>query len=108
MFGYPVETSDLFHSNESAIIEMLSVRRSSSPQACDESSMTVAKGLLNELHPSFRKVLTVVTTSANGDCFYEAVSLALFGNVQYMELIRLCTAFMLVRYSTVFEIVFPA
>ena len=104
-FGYALRTKQLFTLNESILTDMLGLLRSSIPQTCDESSRSVAKGLLNELHPSFTKLFTVITTPAAGDCFYTAVSLTLFGNKKYMELIRLCTAFMLIRYRNVIIII---
>lgn len=68
-FGCRVQTNQLFNLNDSTPADMLGLLRSSIPQTCDESSMRVDKGLLkarentrkyNELHPSFRKLFTVI------------------------------------------------
>lgn len=59
-----------------------------SPQVCDESSMRNDTTLIHHLHPAFRQVFVCISTPAHGDCFYLAVSLVLFGNVKFMELVR--------------------
>lgn len=105
-FQSRVQVDQLFNFNHSTFTDMLSLLRLSIPQTYDESSMRVDYGLLKELHPSFRKLFKTVATRAAGDCFYEAASLALFGDVIHMEVIRLCTASMIIRYHYVFEIVF--
>lgn len=92
-FSCPRLTKEIFISNELTIALMLTELRSAIPQTCDESTMRLDKSLLHHIHPAFRQVFACIKTPANGDCFYEAVSLALFADVNYMELIRLCTAF---------------
>jgi len=43
-----------------------------------------------------------IMTPAHGDCFYQAVSVALFGDVKVMKFVHLCTTLMLIRYQNVF------
>jgi len=91
-----------FSGEEQMLSEMLTCLRATTPQSCDETCMRVDKSLMRELHPVFRQVFACIRTPAHGDCFYQAVSLVLFGDIKYMELVRLCTTFMLICYRNVF------
>jgi hypothetical protein len=68
----------------------------------------IDRGLFYHLHPAFRQMFACVRTPAYGDCFYEALSIVFLGNVKYMELVRLYTAFLLIRYRDAFYSAFHA
>ena len=91
-----------FSGEEQILSQMLACLCATTPQACDETCMGVDKSLMHQLHPVFRQVFACIRTPARGDCFCQAVSLVLFRDIKYMELVRLCTTFMLICYWNVF------
>jgi hypothetical protein len=85
------------------IINVLHYLRAASVLKFQEGSMRV-DGVRRELVSAFLDNYLPVTTTPNGDCFYNAISLCLFGNEQYSQPIRLGTMCMLHKYRDQFLI----
>lgn len=82
---------------------MISLLRNATSQLYDASIHCIEHTVQEIIHPAFQQAFNIVAVNANGDCFYSAISVCLFGDDTYVDLIRVCTLHFLLKYRTDME-----
>lgn len=97
------EASNIIISHKNEIEKMISLLRKATVQMYDIYKHDVEYGVESVIHPAFKQIFQAIAVNGNGDCFYLAVSICLFGNHSFVDLIRLCTIYYFLKYWTDLE-----